>query len=104
MGIDRQPRALLAAVHGAEIVELPEASDCCGFGGVFSIEHPEISAAMLARKMDNIESTDADVVVSCDAGCITNINGGLHRQGRKPCATYIAEILARTDGPARTKR
>jgi L-lactate dehydrogenase complex protein LldE len=104
MGIDHQPRALLAAVQGAEIVELPEASDSCGFVGVFSIEHPEISGAMVGRKIDNIERTGADVVVSCDAGCITNINGGLHRQGLKPRAAYIAEILARTDGAARAQR
>ena len=45
LGVDRQPRALLAAVQGAELVELPETRDCCGFGGVFSVEHPEISTA-----------------------------------------------------------
>jgi L-lactate dehydrogenase complex protein LldE len=45
MGIHRQPRALLAAVQGAEVIELPGAQECCGFGGVFSVEHPEVSAA-----------------------------------------------------------
>lgn len=95
MGIDRQPRLLLSAVREAELVELPHADECCGFGGVFSIEHPEISAAMLQRKIDNLETSQAPVLVSCDAGCITNINGGLHRQGRRQNAVYIAEILAR---------
>jgi L-lactate dehydrogenase complex protein LldE len=93
MGIDRQPRALLAAVQEAELVELPGTQECCGFGGVFSVEHPEISAAMVDRKIENIESTGAQVVVACDAGCITNINGALHRRGKTPRAVYIADIL-----------
>jgi L-lactate dehydrogenase complex protein LldE len=93
MGIHRQPRALLAAVQEAELVELPGAQECCGFGGVFSVEQPEISAAMMDRKLANIESTGAEVVVACDAGCITNINGGLHRQGKPQRVVHIAEIL-----------
>lgn len=95
MGIDRQPRLLLSAVREAELVELPYAQECCGFGGVFSVEYPEISSAMLQRKIENLETSQAPVVVSCDAGCITNINGGLHRQGKKHKAVYIAEVLAR---------
>jgi L-lactate dehydrogenase complex protein LldE len=97
LGVDSQPRALLAKVRQAELVELPYATDCCGFGGVFSAEHPEISTAMLERKIANIEASGAPVVVSCDGGCITNINGGLHRMGKAPHAVHIAEILARFD-------
>jgi L-lactate dehydrogenase complex protein LldE len=93
LGVDRQPRALLAAVHNAELVELPESGDCCGFGGVFSVEHPEISKALLDRKIGNLESSGASAVVSCDAGCITNINGGLHRQHKSLRAIHIAELL-----------
>ena len=93
LGVDRQPKALLSAVHNAELVDLPETTDCCGFGGVFSVEHPEISAAMLERKIKNLEATGASAIVACDAGCITNINGGLHRQHKPPRAVYIAEIL-----------
>jgi L-lactate dehydrogenase complex protein LldE len=93
LGVDRQPRALLAAVHNAEFVELPNTGDCCGFGGVFSVEHPEISSAMLERKIANLESSGASVVVSCDAGCVTNINGGLHRKQKPQCAVHIADIL-----------
>jgi L-lactate dehydrogenase complex protein LldE len=93
MGIDRQPRALLAAVKEAELVELPGTQECCGFGGVFSVEHPKISAMMLERKIANIQSTGAPLIVSCDAGCLTNINGGLHRLSKPQRAVYIAEIL-----------
>ena len=93
LGVDWQPRALLAKVQGAELVELPDTADCCGFGGVFSIEHPEISSAMLERKIANLETSGASVVVSCDAGCVTNINGGLHRLHKHQQAVHIADVL-----------
>jgi len=95
MGIDRQPRALLAAVQEADLVELPGTQECCGFGGVFSVEHPEISNAMVARKVASIAATGAEAVVACDAGCITNINGALHRQHLPQRAVHIADILGR---------
>jgi L-lactate dehydrogenase complex protein LldE len=94
LGVDHQPRVLLRAVKDAHFVELPYSEECCGFGGVFSVEHPEISAEMLKRKISNLEASQAAWVVSCDAGCITNINGGLHRQGKPQRAVHIAEILA----------
>lgn len=95
MGIDRQPKALLGKIlEPAQYIPLPHADECCGFGGVFSVEHPQISAAMLERKIANIESTGASTVVVCDAGCLMHINGGLHRQGKKPSVVHIAEVLA----------
>jgi L-lactate dehydrogenase complex protein LldE len=102
LGVDRQPRALLAAVRDAglpgeqplRMVQLPGTQECCGFGGVFSLEHGEISAEMLKRKLDNLQITQAPVVVSCDAGCITHINGGLHRRGWPQRAVHLAEVLA----------
>lgn len=97
LGVNRQPRALLNAVRGAEFVDLPYGEECCGFGGVFSVEHPEISTAMLERKLANLEASEAPIVISCDAGCITNINGGLHRHGKTQRALHIAEVLAKTD-------
>jgi L-lactate dehydrogenase complex protein LldE len=94
LGVDRQPHALLAAVRDIELVELPDSESCCGFGGVFSVEHPEISNAMLRRKIDNIEASAATAVVACDAGCMININGGLRRLKKPPIVAHIAEILA----------
>jgi L-lactate dehydrogenase complex protein LldE len=93
LGIQRQPLALLAAVREAELVELPYADECCGFGGVFSVEHAPISTAMLMRKLGNIQASGAPVVVSCDGGCVTNINGGLQRRQQTQRAVHIAEIL-----------
>ena len=94
LGVDRQPRALLANVEGLELVELPHSDECCGFGGVFSVEFPQISSAMLNRKIENIETTEANIIVSCDTGCMTHINGGLQRQGKHQRVHHIAEILA----------
>jgi L-lactate dehydrogenase complex protein LldE len=98
LGVDWQPRALLAAVreptgNPLQLVELTGTDQCCGFGGVFSVEHAEISAQMLACKMANIEASGAATVVACDAGCITNINGGMHRCGKAVRAVHIAEVL-----------
>jgi L-lactate dehydrogenase complex protein LldE len=86
----------LAAVQDADLVELQDTGDCCGFGGVFSVEHPEISTAMVERKITNIEASGANLVVACDAGCVTNINGGLHRRYKKPRAIHIADLLNKT--------
>ncbi len=93
LGVDRQPRALIDAIREAEYVELGGVAECCGFGGVFSAEHPELSAAMLKRKIDNIDACGADRVVCCDGGCITNINGGLHRLGKPARLIHIAQML-----------
>lgn len=96
LGVNRQPRQLLEAVKGATLVELPESQDCCGFGGLFSIEHPALSKAMLDRKIENFARSGAEVLVACDYGCLTHINGGLHRRGLQPCGFHIADILDKT--------
>lgn len=93
LGVDRQPRALLAAVREAELVELPEREDCCGFGGIFSITQPELSAEMLGRKLANFEATGAPTLVVADAGCRLHLSGGLHRRGATQRVLHIAEVL-----------
>jgi L-lactate dehydrogenase complex protein LldE len=94
LGVDRQPRVLLANVRDLELIELPYADECCGFGGVFSVEHPEISAEMLKRKVENIESTQAPFAIVADTGCLMHIQGGLHRQAKPQQVRHIAEVLA----------
>ncbi|MCA2003024.1 MAG: (Fe-S)-binding protein [Chloroflexi bacterium] len=91
--VDRQPRALLSNVRGAILVELPHAEECCGFGGVMSVEHPELSAEWLKRKIRNFEETNAPTLVVTDAGCLMHIAGGLHRQKKTQRVMHIAEIL-----------
>jgi L-lactate dehydrogenase complex protein LldE len=94
LGIDRQPRILLENVRGVEFIELPSQFECCGFGGVFSVKHPEISSEMMDRKIANIESTHASTVVVCDTGCLIHIGGGIHRKKKPQKVMHIAEILA----------
>jgi L-lactate dehydrogenase complex protein LldE len=93
LGIDEQPQRLLEKVIGADLIPLPKREECCGFGGLFSIEHPEISKAMLDRKIDNFVSSGASTLVSCDAGCVAHISGGLHRKKISLKALHIAEVL-----------
>ena len=93
MKIDRQPRALRANVKGAQIVDLPAAEDCCGFGGIFSMEHPELSAEWLKRKIGNLEKTESPTLVVTETGCLMHIAGGLHRQKKRQRVIHIAEVL-----------
>src|SRR5687768_8261945 len=93
INIDKQPRALLANVSGATLVELPNAQECCGFGGIMSVEHPELSAEWLKRKIVNLEATQSPTLVVTGACCLMPIAGGLHRQGRTQRVMHIAEVL-----------
>lgn len=93
INVDKQPRALLANVQGATLIELPNAEECCGFGGIMSVEHPELSAEWLKRKISNLGSTNSPTLVMTDAGCLMHIAGGLNRQGKKQRVMHIAEVL-----------
>ncbi len=93
INVDKQPRELLANVKGATLVDLPYAEECCGFGGIMSVEHPELSAEWLKRKISNLESTNSPTLVVTDAGCLMHIAGGLHRQKKKQRVVHIAEVL-----------
>ena len=94
LAVNRQPQALLANVKNAELVPLPQAEQCCGFGGLFSIKFAPISEDMLAKKIGALDETQADCVVGCDLSCLMHINAGLHRQGKPTNAVHIAQILA----------
>ena len=94
LGISRPPRKLINAVRGVEFVELDDAEVCCGFGGTFSVKHPEISAAIAAEKVACIERSRADAVVACDASCLMQIGGMLSRKGSAIRTLHLAELLA----------
>jgi len=96
INVDKQPRALLAKVQGATLIELPHAEECCGFGGIMSVEHPELSAEWLKRKISNLEESQASTLVVTDAGCLMHIAGGLNRQKKKQRVIHIAEVLNQT--------
>lgn len=95
MGLGTQAQALAAAVDGVTVNDLPGADQCCGFGGLFSVKMPEISGAMLNDKIKGIESADAEVIVTGDCSCLTQMNGGLSRQGSGKRVIHVADLLAR---------
>jgi L-lactate dehydrogenase complex protein LldE len=89
-----RPLRLLRAVRGIELVELPDAEECCGFGGTFAVKNPEVSAAMLADKLRCIGETGAGVCTAGDNSCLMHIGGGLARLEAGARTVHLAEILA----------
>lgn len=87
------PSALLRNLEGAELVELPGSDECCGFGGSFAVRLPEVSTAILDRKLASLEASGAGCLVACDAGCLMQIRGGLARRGAGVRALHLAEVL-----------
>jgi L-lactate dehydrogenase complex protein LldE len=87
------PRAILGGLDGAELVELPGHDQCCGFGGSFAVRLPEVSTAILDRKLANVEASGASCLVACDAGCLMQIRGGLARRGSAVRALHLAEVI-----------
>jgi L-lactate dehydrogenase complex protein LldE len=88
------PLRLLRAVRGIDLVELPEAETCCGFGGTFAIKNADTSTAMLADKMRAVLDTGAEVCTAADSSCLMHIGGGLSRQRAGVRTVHLAEILA----------
>ena len=88
------PLRLLRAVRGLELVDLPEASECCGFGGTFAVKNADTSAAILSDKVRSIVDTGADVCAAADNSCLLHIGGALSRSGSGVRTAHLAEILA----------
>ncbi|HEY7010079.1 MAG TPA: (Fe-S)-binding protein [Jatrophihabitantaceae bacterium] len=95
--VGERPYRLLREVRGIELVELPDAQSCCGFGGTFAVKNPDVSTAMLADKMRNILATGAGVCTAGDASCLMHIDGGLSRLRAGTKTVHLAEILAATE-------
>jgi L-lactate dehydrogenase complex protein LldE len=91
------PLRLLRAVRGLELAELPDAGDCCGFGGTFAVKNADVSAAICADKVAAIRATGAEVVCAADNSCLMHIGGALRRQRCGVTTMHLAEILARTE-------
>ena len=91
-----KPTALLRAVEGLELIELPDADQCCGFGGTFAIKNADTSTAMLADKMRNVLDTGAEVCSAGDSSCLMHIGGGLSRIRAGATTLHLAQILAST--------
>ena len=94
LGVGDRPLRLLEKVRGIDLVELPRWDECCGFGGTFSLKNPDVSAAMLADKMDSVMATGAEVLCAGDRSCLMHIGGGLERIRAGVRTVHLAEILA----------
>jgi L-lactate dehydrogenase complex protein LldE len=92
-----RPYQLLRAVRGMELVELPAAQECCGFGGTFSVKNPDVSVAMGADKARHVRETGAEYVVAGDNSCLMHIGGLLRRQRSGVAPIHLAELLAHTE-------
>ncbi|MCY3915852.1 MAG: (Fe-S)-binding protein [Chloroflexi bacterium] len=101
LGLGGAARDLIGHLGNAEFEELNECEVCCGFGGLFSVKMPDISNAMLESKIDNINASGADTIVTGDVSCLTQMNGGLsrHRSGKR--VMHLADVLAKGLGGGR---
>jgi L-lactate dehydrogenase complex protein LldE len=93
LGVTDAPRRLMAHVQGTELIPMDLEEQCCGFGGTFAVKYPEISDAMLHKKIASLKRAGVDALVSCDAGCLMHIAGRLHRQGETVRVMHLAELL-----------
>ncbi|WP_335932812.1 (Fe-S)-binding protein [Streptomyces sp. PTD5-9] len=94
--VGEKPLKLLRAVDSIDLVELPEADACCGFGGTFAVKNADTSTAMLQDKMRDIATTGADFCTAGDSSCLMHIGGGLSRIGSGTRTLHLAQILAAT--------
>ena len=93
MGIVEEPRRLLAQLENVVVAPLTRERECCGFGGTFAVREPEISAAMVEDKTEDVLSTGAPILLSGDGGCLMNIGGRLERKGKPIRARHVADFL-----------
>jgi L-lactate dehydrogenase complex protein LldE len=89
-----QPRRLLAAVKGLQLVELEDQTTCCGFGGLFAVKYPMISTAMGDVKCASALDTGAEYLVSNDSSCLMHLQGLLEKQNKSLKTIHLAEVLA----------
>jgi len=94
LDVGDRPLRLLRAVRGIDLVELPDARECCGFGGTFAVKNADVSSAILADKLRHVMSTRAEVCVAADNSCLMHIGGGLSRLRAGVRTMHLAEVLA----------
>src|SRR5262249_52613082 len=101
LGVKAQPRKLLASITGLNIAEMKDPDVCCGFGGTFCVKYPDISNAIVEKKVENIAATGAPTLLAGDLGCLMNMAGKLQRIGKPVAVRHVAELLAgMTNEPA----
>jgi L-lactate dehydrogenase complex protein LldE len=95
--VGEKPQRLLRAVRGLDLVELPDALECCGFGGTFAVKNADVSTAMLSDKLRDVLDTQAEAVCAVDSSCLMHIGGGLARGQTGVRTVHLAEVLASTE-------
>jgi L-lactate dehydrogenase complex protein LldE len=103
LGVGDRPTRLLRAVRGLRLIDLPQAEECCGFGGTFAVKNADTSVAMGSDKARHVRSTGAEVVVAGDNSCLMHIGGLLSRQRSGVRVMHLAEILASTEASPTAK-
>jgi glycolate oxidase iron-sulfur subunit len=93
--VTKQPRALIKALPELTLVEMPESSLCCGSAGIYNLIQPDMSSALLNRKLDNALSTGAEAIVSANPGCMLQIAAGLRERGDRRPVIHLVELLDR---------
>jgi L-lactate dehydrogenase complex protein LldE len=94
LGVGDRPERLLRSVRDIDLVELPDAQVCCGFGGTFAVKNADTSTAMLADKMRAVQATGAETLTAGDSSCLMHIGGGLSRLRVGTRTVHLAEVLA----------
>ncbi len=94
LGLHDEARRIITDVLGLELREMPDSSVCCGFGGAVSIERPDLSQRILKNKLDNAASTDAEVIVGDNPGCLMHIRGGVDASRRPQRVLHLAQLIA----------
>jgi glycolate dehydrogenase iron-sulfur subunit len=95
--IARQPLDLLKSIPGVELVPLRGSENCCGGAGIYNLQHPELSRAVLAQKIEAIAESGADIVATANPGCIMQIGAGLLLSGSKTTVVHPVELLHASD-------
>ncbi|HZP95306.1 MAG TPA: LUD domain-containing protein [Candidatus Limnocylindria bacterium] len=93
LGLRDEPRELLRRIAGVDLVEMADSAVCCGFGGTFSFEYPEVAIHVLDKKLASIAASGADVVITDNPGCLTHLKGGIDARGRTTKVRHLAEVL-----------
>ncbi len=92
--ITEPPRKLLVDAAGLELVEMAESNWCCGGAGSYNLSHPDMSRQILARKMDRIQATGADIIATACPACIIQIASGSRRSANPRPVRHVVELLA----------
>jgi glycolate oxidase iron-sulfur subunit len=97
--VRNEPRRLLRAIPGVELVDLPNSDWCCGSAGVYNLTHPAMADAQLDRKLDSIESVAPEIVVASNPGCLLHMQRGANARGMGARMVHLVEVLGRAYPP-----